>query len=82
MIDFIIEYIEVWESGHAVMIDGVEYVPVVELAEVLFKACCETVIVSQVSALIGLASIAASIAGAWLIARAVRLWVKPKEENK
>ena len=82
MFDFIIEYLEAWEAGHVILIDGVSYVPVGEMCEVAFKAVIDTLWVSQLGVLFFVASLAVAIAGAWLINRAVRLWLKSKEENK
>ena len=64
------------------MFYGVSYVPVGEMCEVAFKAVIDTFWVSQLSVLFFVVGWAVAIAGAWLINRAVRLWLKPKEENK
>lgn len=79
---WILEYMEAWEAGNVILIDGVQYVPLADFAELTANAVLDIFQVARMSAYIPIVTIAGALICAKLLVWAVRLWVKPKEETK
>lgn len=79
---WILEYMEAWEAGNVILIDGIQYVPLADFGELTVKALVDCFWVAKLAVYLPLLTFVGALICAKLIVWAVRFRIKTKGETK